>query len=127
MFLNFKPVVEVVRSVFVNVYQVSNWDQGGVKCAVDPTHYFSCPPALYSMPKLISKIGFESTKSIKIYPDARNVLLQIPDLRSKHLFPSSDLSVNNSGFYLPPIDMVLLDNLEKGKAQLRKEMKAFRK
>ena len=31
MFLNFKPVVEVVRSVFVNVYQISNWDQGGVK------------------------------------------------------------------------------------------------
>jgi hypothetical protein len=37
------------------------------------------------------------------------------------------LKVNNSGFDLSPIDMVLFDDLKKGKAQLKKAMKDFKK
>ena len=35
--------------------------------------------------------------------------------------------VNNSGFNLSPIDMVIFDELKKGKAQLKMAMKAFKK
>ena len=37
------------------------------------------------------------------------------------------LKVNNSGFDLSPIDMVIFDELKKGKAQLKMAMKAFKK
>jgi len=37
------------------------------------------------------------------------------------------LKVNNSGFKFSPVDMVLFNDLKRGKEQLRKAMKAFRK
>jgi len=37
------------------------------------------------------------------------------------------LKVNNSGFQLSPVDMVLFNDLRNGKEQLKKAMKAFRK
>jgi len=35
--------------------------------------------------------------------------------------------VNNSGFDLSPVNMVLFNDLKKGKDELKKAMKAFRK
>ena len=43
------------------------------------------------------------------------------------LLNTQPLKVNNSGFELSPIDMVLFNDLKRGKEQLRKAMKAFRK
>jgi hypothetical protein len=43
------------------------------------------------------------------------------------LLNAQPLKVNNSGFELSPVDMVLFNDLKKGKEQLRKAMKAFRK
>jgi len=59
----------VVNSLFLMHYQVPS-NKLGVKCAINPTHYFSWPPALWtSMLKVFSKnqIGLESTKNIKMY------------------------------------------------------------
>jgi len=43
------------------------------------------------------------------------------------LLNTQPLKVNNSGFQLSPIDMVLFNDLKNGKEQLKKAMKAFRK
>jgi hypothetical protein len=40
---------------------------------------------------------------------------------------SGPLKVNNSGFDLSPVDMMLFNDLKKSKAELKKAMKAFRK
>jgi hypothetical protein len=43
------------------------------------------------------------------------------------LLNTRPLKVNNSRFELSPVDMVLFKDLKKGKEQLKKAMKAFRK
>ena len=46
---------------------------------------------------------------------------------SEYLTIESKLKINNSRFKLSPINMVLFNDLKKGKEQLKKAMKAFRK
>ena len=59
--------------------------------------------------------------------DARNAVLQVPELQPTNfltLLNTRPLKVNNSGFDLSPIDMVIFNELKKGKAQLKMAMKA---
>ena len=65
-------------------------------------------------------------------PEA-TVLLQVhqyvllPQTNFLTLLNTQQFKVNNSGFDLSPVNMVLFNDLKKGKDELKKAMKAFRK
>ena len=64
----------------------------------------------------------EATALLQVH---QHVLL--PQTNFLTLLNTRPLKVNNSGFDLSPVDMVLFDDLKKGKAELKRAMKAFRK
>jgi len=83
-------------------YQKQN---GGVKCAQNKP---------YSIP--------EATAFLQVH---QHVLL--PQTNFLTLLNARPLKVNNSGFDLSPVDMVLFNDLKKGKDELKRPTKAFRK
>jgi hypothetical protein len=51
----------------------------------------------------------------------------LPQTNFLTLLNTQQLKVNNGGFDLSPVNMVLFYDLKKGKDELKKAMKAFRK
>jgi hypothetical protein len=113
-----------------------------VKCAINHTHYLSLPPALWS--SVTSNIAALSRIVLQVFEHSGHgaqfrsipevtALLQLyqyvllPPTNFLTLLNTQPLKVSNTGFELFPVDMVLFNDLKRGKEQLKKAMKAFRK